>query len=121
MSLDLSVLQLGEFSPLLFEFQDLIILRLDYNGITSIPDLSAPNHTLQELSLSKNHLIHVPLSISKLHLKIIDLSFNKISSFPYHLLQSPELRLIIFYGNPCMLSSEEIQQIKQDYQIIIRQ
>jgi Leucine-rich repeat (LRR) protein len=120
--LNLNALNLKQFSSILLELPDLIILKLENNKITDLPEVDKANFSIQDISLSKNDINEIPKSFKNLiELRVIDLSFNKFRRCPEILKYCPLLELIVFYGNPYKFSKKEILTAKQEYNLIIKQ
>ncbi|KAK9761160.1 hypothetical protein K7432_014140, partial [Basidiobolus ranarum] len=86
--------------PVVDELRNLVALRLEDNGLTSIPQSLFEINSLVELNLGYNQISVLPLEIGKLtNLEQLYLHENKLSTLPLQLGLLKRLKILDITGN----------------------
>lgn len=106
--------KLAEIPAEVFELEQLKILSLKYNLLTSIPDSISQLRNLTKLRLGCNQLTSIPKSISELkRITYLGLQKNKLTVFPESITQLQNLTEAYLWGNEYSCIPESIAQLKE--------
>jgi Leucine-rich repeat (LRR) protein len=90
--------------------QNLQILDLEYNRLTTIPTQIGLLKNVCQIYLAANMLTYVPTEIGNMqNLNTLGLSYNKLTSLPTELGQLKNLKILWLYDNNVIIPNEILQ------------
>jgi len=103
---DMQITEIGCLTKL----EDLEVLDVSFNQISSIPEELADIAIFRRLNISHNKVSELPSIRSCYDLQNIDLSFNQFESVPEEIEEFLERNIeVLFDGNPCSDIKEELK------------